>query len=254
MATIFLDVDGTLLDSKSHLIPESTIKALKLAQTNNHKLVIATGRHLTKLLEIKQIRQIKWDAYILDNGSLILDNNYQVLNKLTLDNKTVEQLIAECEKLKIKISLQLSDSIILPLGIDRYVKNTYDFLGWELKDQIRSYQGEEVIYALIYQDREKDFSHFEKFDLAVYPNNSDYADLNHPMASKAHGLNFINSKFKMESYCFGDGANDISMFEVADTAVAMANACDELKEKADYLTSGVDNDGIYNAFKHFDLI
>ena len=46
---------------------------------------------------------------------------------------------------------------------------------------------------------------------------------------------------------FGDAANDLSMFVDGWTKVAMGNAIDELKAKADFVTTDVDKDGIYNA-------
>ena len=36
--------------------------------------------------------------------------------------------------------------------------------------------------------------------------------------------------------------------------VAMGNACDALKEVADYITTGVDEDGIARALEYFELI
>ena len=42
----------------------------------------------------------------------------------------------------------------------------------------------------------------------------------------------------------GDGFNDISMVEYAGLGVAMANAQDELKEVADYVTYSNDEDGV----------
>ena len=36
--------------------------------------------------------------------------------------------------------------------------------------------------------------------------------------------------------------------------VAMGNANKEVKEIADYITDDVDNDGIFNALKHFNII
>jgi hydroxymethylpyrimidine pyrophosphatase-like HAD family hydrolase len=37
-------------------------------------------------------------------------------------------------------------------------------------------------------------------------------------------------------------------------AVAMGNACDEVKQEADYITTAVDDDGIWNALKHLNII
>ncbi|MEG1461991.1 MAG: HAD hydrolase family protein, partial [Anaerorhabdus sp.] len=53
---------------------------------------------------------------------------------------------------------------------------------------------------------------------------------------------------------FGDGMNDIKMFEKAAFSVAMGNAEEELKKLASYITDDADSDGIYNACRHLQLI
>jgi len=53
---------------------------------------------------------------------------------------------------------------------------------------------------------------------------------------------------------FGDGGNDTSMILTAGIGIAMGNALDTLKQQADYVTTSVDDDGIFNALKHFGLI
>jgi len=53
---------------------------------------------------------------------------------------------------------------------------------------------------------------------------------------------------------FGDGTNDVCMFGQGWFSVAMGNACDALKAKADYITDAVDQDGLWNACKHFGWI
>ena len=57
-----------------------------------------------------------------------------------------------------------------------------------------------------------------------------------------------------DCYAFGDSNNDISMFKAAGHGIAMGNACDELKEIAEYVTDSVNDDGIYHAFEHYHLI
>ena len=44
------------------------------------------------------------------------------------------------------------------------------------------------------------------------------------------------------------------MFRDEWTSIAMGNAIDELKEKATYVTTPCDQDGIYNACVHFGWI
>jgi hydroxymethylpyrimidine pyrophosphatase-like HAD family hydrolase len=44
------------------------------------------------------------------------------------------------------------------------------------------------------------------------------------------------------------------MILTAGIGIAMGNALNTLKQQADYVTTSVDDDGIYNALKHFGLI
>ena len=53
---------------------------------------------------------------------------------------------------------------------------------------------------------------------------------------------------------FGDGMNDLCMFGQGWLSVAMGNARPELKEIADYITTDVDKDGLWNACRHFGWI
>lgn len=54
-----------------------------------------------------------------------------------------------------------------------------------------------------------------------------------------------------EMIAFGDEKNDISMFDIVGTAVAMGNGSQEAKDHADYITSSNDNDGIAKALDKF---
>ena len=53
---------------------------------------------------------------------------------------------------------------------------------------------------------------------------------------------------------FGDGGNDLSMFGVVGTSVAMGNGNDDVKEQADYVTDDVEHNGIYNACVRLGLL
>ena len=74
---------------------------------------------------------------------------------------------------------------------------------------------------------------------------------------KALGIRNMLDYFGMkpnQAVVFGDGYNDLSMFRPEWLNIAMGNARAELKEKADYITTDCDKDGIYNACKHFKWI
>ena len=59
---------------------------------------------------------------------------------------------------------------------------------------------------------------------------------------------------KEEAMAFGDSDNDLEMLKFVGIGVAMGNAVEAVKEAADYVTSHIDEDGIWNACKHFELI
>ena len=50
---------------------------------------------------------------------------------------------------------------------------------------------------------------------------------------------------KEEAIAFGDGENDIAMLEAVGTGIAMGNAKDAVKERADLTCKSVEEDGIY---------
>ncbi len=51
----------------------------------------------------------------------------------------------------------------------------------------------------------------------------------------------------------GDSENDLSMIEYAGLGIAMGNASDLVKQKADYTTDSNDEEGVANAIKKFIL-
>ena len=53
---------------------------------------------------------------------------------------------------------------------------------------------------------------------------------------------------------FGDGKNDISMFEKIPYSIAMGNAIEPLKQMAYFVTKGVQEDGIEYACRYLGLI
>ena len=55
-------------------------------------------------------------------------------------------------------------------------------------------------------------------------------------------------------YGIGDASNDVALMETVDVGIAMGNAPDFLKEKADYVTDSFDHDGVATALEHFGLI
>lgn len=77
-----------------------------------------------------------------------------------------------------------------------------------------------------------------------------YLEITHRFARKSVGIDYVIRKEGLsasELVAFGDGENDLPMFEKVGLAVAMANASDHVKEKAQMLTESNDEDGVGKA-------
>ena len=84
-----------------------------------------------------------------------------------------------------------------------------------------------------------------------------FTDITAKGADKGEGLLAMTEYLGLDSQhtmAFGDGGNDSSMIRTAGIGVAMGNALDLLKQEADYVTTSVDDDGIWNALRHYGLI
>lgn len=71
---------------------------------------------------------------------------------------------------------------------------------------------------------------------------------------KERGIMEIQKRFHIpdeDIVVFGDGMNDRTMFRKEWLRIAMGNAKPELKALASYITDRADEDGIYNACRHF---
>ena len=53
---------------------------------------------------------------------------------------------------------------------------------------------------------------------------------------------------------FGDGLNDLELFDYAGISVAMGISHDKIKEKADYITKTLEEDGIFDALEGFGMV
>ena len=85
----------------------------------------------------------------------------------------------------------------------------------------------------------------------------EFTDITANGADKGKGILAMARHEGFDPSCtmaFGDGGNDMSMIIQAGIGVAMGNAIDALKEQADYVTTSVDEDGIMNALRHYQVI
>ncbi|MDO4435868.1 MAG: HAD hydrolase family protein [Cardiobacteriaceae bacterium] len=69
----------------------------------------------------------------------------------------------------------------------------------------------------------------------------------------AYLLNHLNAPIS-HTFAFGDAKVDIPMLQYCHIGVAIGNASEEVKAIANYVTADVQQNGLFQAFQHFQLI
>jgi hypothetical protein len=75
--------------------------------------------------------------------------------------------------------------------------------------------------------------------------------------SKATGIQKVCEILNIpleNTYAFGDSANDLEMLSFVAHGIAMGNGTPEAKERAEYVTAHLKEDGIQKGLKHYGLI
>ncbi len=252
---IFFDVDGTLAAGRpgQQYVPESTKLALKKLRENGHFLAIATGRSHAMALQMMQ--DLGFHNMVHDGGNGITIDDQLVFIE-PLDRKKCIKLINECKENGILWGISPYDTTYRLVPDERFYEFTHDvYMDTKVKEGLdpEDYENIYKVYIACYSPKEErlqtlnelPWCRFHKEYLFVEP------------ANKEKGIksmvDHLGGDYK-DVVVFGDAKNDLSMFCDEWTSIAMGNAIDELKQKADYVTTDVTEDGIYHACKHFEWI
>ena len=216
---ISFDVDMTLLDHATYKIPDSAIEAIE-ALRKNHFIVLATGRDMDTYYSRLHFA----DEHDLAIGMTSGDDDYYIHPE------------------------HVTEHDIRRWGESgRQYKDPWKLL--DMKVRTLAYMGVPEGAKLLEQE-------FPELKCPLFAG-LEGADVIAKESSKANGLKILCEYFHIpvsETYAFGDSMNDLEILQEAGTGIAMGNAVPKLKEVADYVTDRIDENGIYNACKHFRLI
>ena len=275
---IFLDVDGTLIDYEAKM-PESAGKAVDLARKNGHKVYICTG---CSKAEILQRNLCDLDGMIGGNGAYVEDAGEVVMHQ-GLSKEDVKHIVDWCNQRHLGFYLEANSGMycndyMLEQGPATMVKYALG-KGADLEDaQALSKAFVGGFIHLQGEDLYRDDVNKISFILSSYQDHLDskvefphliantwggkgevalYGDLGPAGITKRHAIEVLLDHLhadQKDTISFGDAKIDLSMFELCAYNVAMGNGGPEIKEAADYITTDVNDDGIWNAFKHLGLI
>ena len=232
---LFFDIDGTLWNWKNE-IPESTIKAVRLARKKGNLAFINSGRSRA-FIQNKELLDIGFDGIISGCGTLIGLDGKPVLEGREYLYMDFEEECADDwygNKLKRELGSRLK-SIAGEWGKWRMQKLSCNIRGAE-REACREEFGDE--YDFIMHD-------LDVCELVPKPH------------SKGTGIKHICELLNVplsSTYAFGDSVNDMEMLKTAGTAIVMGSGGDAAKEAADYITTPQEEDGIWNACVHFGLL
>lgn len=259
---IFFDVDGTLIDCASGLmcVPESTKKAIESIKRNGDFAVLATGRPKSFLGD--GLLELRFDAYITSNGTYIEKKNDILYNK-QIDSITLKEAIGFFNSMSLEFVLESQNfSYFSSLNVDyvlKYIKK-YSIPEKSITDKWNMdsiFSNKMVVFTRNSKQAESCVRYFgDKFNLMNHSGEKSY-DINLKDCTKADGIErllaYLNIPIE-DTYAIGDGINDIEMFQKVRCGIAMGNADEKLKKVADFVTTDIYSNGIYNALKKYNLI
>lgn len=257
---LFFDIDGTLVSFNTHEIPESTVRAIAKAKENGVGVYISTGRPLHIITNLKAIERYI-DGYITTNGALCLVDGKTVCCN-PIPQRDVDLLISDADKLDYAVLVVGERDVRLynpkPVFDEIFVRDL-NVRNIDASLDAREIIGKERILQLT-----PFFSSAHERELMPrlagcvsgrwHPA---FTDITSVSADKGKGLETMAEYLGLDisqTMAFGDGGNDVAILRRAGIGVAMGNAGDEAKAAADYITTSVDDNGVWNALKHFGVI
>ncbi|WP_207694607.1 hypothetical protein DOK67_0000387 [Enterococcus sp. DIV0212c] len=255
-ALVFFDLDGTLLDTES-TIPKENHQAILQLKKNNILPLIASGRSPKEIKQITSDTPI--DSYVSLNGQFNVVEN-EVVSKHSIPLKQIQELMAFSKSLGHSLACYTEEEYAACYS-NESMKKLYQLDHAPLPLISKDFHKKNDIYMgyLFSEEEEKDSLYREKFSETL----TFFRDSPYSMAvvlkgqSKKVGIQQVIERLNLThlpTFAFGDGNNDLGMFEAVQTAIAMDNASAHVKSHADFITKSHIDDGIRFGLKHFGLL
>ena len=254
---IFFDIDGTLVSFKTHSIPVSAKTAINRLKDMGIKVFIATGRAFH---DIVNLEDLEFDGIIASNGAYCVDSMDNIIAQFYLSKESLRRLALyleekpfSCDFMTNKgnfinyvddMTLSISQLVNIPIPQVKPVSEIIELDVFQLG-------------AFVDLERETELLTHVLTDCNSSRWHPSFADFNAKNCNKAAGVDAFCEYFGIDkklTMAFGDGGNDISMLKQVAVGIAMGNSTEEVKSVADYVTGSVEDDGIVNALKRFNVL
>ncbi len=264
---IFLDIDGTLLPFGTSDVPESALSAIRLARKKGNLVFINTGR--CRLEVVDSLVEIGFDGIICSNA-MYIEQDGKVLKEESLEPYLVKRI---GEFLEERDTGYFFEGHRYVCASPKFFPQLEKIAGVEAA-RIMKKEFPSVIESTLQFDEIGKINFFQKGSIvkdaralfgdslqinewSLIGDAANMGEMTKPDANKANGVDFMLKRHGIDvshSFAFGDTLGDLGMLKACGVGVAMGNASEALKKEADYVCESVCENGIFNAFKKFDLI
>ena len=256
---IFFDIDGTLVSLKSKVYSQSTKVAVEKLRDRGILVFVATGRSKFEIADEHLLDGLEFDAYMTNNGQEVHDWEGNCIYSRPLHPQDALTAWKLAKEKGFPTWVVGDEDTIMDRHDERVlaamecIHTTPPQLG-DVDAVIRK-----PIYKVVLFAKREEVLQFMPYlphsrTTQWYPYGHDIISLE---GGKANAMQAVMDHYgigREETMAFGDSQNDIDMLRLAHIGVSMGNGTKEAKEAADYVTDDEDEDGIYNAIKHFELI
>ncbi|WP_330393599.1 Cof-type HAD-IIB family hydrolase [Butyrivibrio fibrisolvens] len=258
---VFFDIDGTLWDFHQ-VIPESTKKAISMLRENGHAAYINTGRARSNIIE-KELLDLGFEGIVAGCGTHIEKNGEVIYEKLMTDEQIARSLKVLTDNKMPMVFEGPEDHFFNVEDFesvgDPYIQLLKDRLGPIAKPTSMIGKGTRInkFSADISEDTdfEKVMSLLPDFDFIDH--NGVIVEIIPEGFSKATGIKEFMELEHIDLddvFVVGDSMNDMDMFRLAKHSICMGNGDDRIKAIAEYVTTDIHEDGIFNGLRHYGLI
>lgn len=256
MKLLMMDMDGTLLNDQKE-ITAGNRRALSIMKKQGVTIGIATGRAQFVIKDIlKKYHMDDIVDYVVSyNGVEIWDcKEDSIVYTYRLSPEMVKEI---CLKIKDKpwnlVAYDESGRYVL-IKDDRALKyakdNGQDCFLYDFENGEQNWSKVSILPLGMRNFTKEEFEEMYRYNCDLYHGfeTSPFSfELVHAKVSKVEGIKRVCEMLHIamdEVVAFGDSGNDLEMLQSVGVGVAVANATDEIKEVADYMTLSNNEDGI----------
>ncbi|MHB7935469.1 Cof-type HAD-IIB family hydrolase [Staphylococcus haemolyticus] len=250
---VVTDMDGTFLNSKSSFNREKFQSLLTQLRDKDIRFAFCTGKQNERVDAI--VGDLTKDLFIIgDSASRIKINDMNIYAK-TFNNQLGLELI--------KTIKQIDENLVVIVCTEGMAYAEKHIFEKERNMVLGSYEkvtfvedlntiDKDMLKITIFDIQGQCFEHVKglnKYEdnLYIVAAEENWIDITHKDVDKGKTIRFLQQLLNISSeqtIVFGDGLNDIPLFENARFKVAMDNAYPELKRKANLISIDNDRDGV----------